>query len=153
MNAHHNSACNANTPAEDALLPVQAAEGDRLGQLQLTPEDLAALKRQGWIQKEWRGNTCIHKLRFRRNGKQVVRYLGDAETARQVADELAVLQAVSRTSRQLARLTKLARKTLRESKKSFMPHLDRVGYRYHGLDIRRRRIPKDGPPNNAPITN
>jgi hypothetical protein len=125
--------------AGNILLQNPVSESSRLRQLRLTPDDLTALKRQGSVQREWRGKLQIYKLRFRRGGKQVVRYLGDAEVARQVAAELAILQATRRASRELHQITKTARETLQESKKKLAPHLDRIGYRFHGFAIRRRR--------------
>jgi hypothetical protein len=123
----------------------EALQGSLLCRLRLTAEDLAALKRQGAVQVEQRGGKSIGKLRFRRGGKQVVRYIGGAEVARQVQEELIKWQAGCRKSRALLHLTKAARAALRESKVILAPHLAQIGYQFHGLAIRRRRKP----PGNA----
>ena len=44
--------------------------------LRLTAVDLQVLRWQGFVSAELRGNCRIFKLRFRRDGRQVVRYLG-----------------------------------------------------------------------------
>jgi hypothetical protein len=142
MNAPEFPALPQRDPVSAADLPasVPAITSSRLGQLRLTPEDLCALRRQGWIQREWRGNRQVYKLRFRRGGKQIVRYLGDAEIARQVGAELAVLQKAHRACRRLRRIAETARDMLRTSKKDLLPLLARNGYRFHGLAIRRRKL-------------
>jgi len=119
----------------------EASDIGLLGQLRLTAEDLAALRRQGAVQVERRGKKSIGKLRFRRGGKQVVRYIGGATAARQVQEELTKWQAAHRKSRELLRLAATARTALRGSKKALAPHLEQIGYRFHGLAIRRRREP------------
>jgi len=114
--------------AAGRMVESAALRGSRLEQLRLTDEDLAALKRQGTVQIEHRDNRSIAKVRFRRGGKQMVRYIGGAEAGRQVG------------------LAKITRAALRGSKKVLAPYLEQIGYRYHGWAIRRWREP---PPHSA----
>lgn len=127
--------------AADQLGASDVLEGSLLRRLRLTAEDLAVLRRQGAVQIEQRSRRNIGKLRFRRGGKQIVRYIGGAEAARQVQDELSQWQAAHRKSRELLHLAKAARAALRESKQALAPCLEPIGYRFHGLAIRRRREP------------
>jgi hypothetical protein len=136
---------------EKELRPPDAGGGDRK-RWNLAAEDWEALKRQGSIHRERRGNTWIYKLRFRRAGKQTVRYLGGAAAARKFAEVLAAWQAPRRTARRLKQLTQLARRRLRESKKTLTPQLERCGYHYHGLLIRRRRSSRGVPAGEAART-
>lgn len=130
----------------DAALPV-APQGpyrgpSRLAQLRLTAKDLAALKRQGTVLIERRGTKCVAKLRFRSGGRQVVRYLGGAEAAREVRVELATIQAAHRQARELARITRSARKAIRAWKTTLAPYLEKHGYSFYGFQIRRQRKPR-----------
>jgi hypothetical protein len=132
--------------AAGRMVESAALRGSRLEQLRLTDEDLAALKRQGTVQIEHRDNRSIAKVRFRRGGKQMVRYIGGAEAGRQVEEELRRWQAVHRKCRAMLGLAKITRAALRGSKKVLAPYLEQIGYRYHGWAIRRWREP---PPHSA----
>ncbi len=59
-----------------------------LSALRLEASDYELLRRQGFVAIESRGQRCYFKLRFRRDGRQVVRYIGDEIQANAVADEL-----------------------------------------------------------------
>lgn len=80
-----------------------------------------------------------YKLRFRRAGKQHVRYIGGSVRAQEVSLELSQLQAELRLIRRLARLLPLARQLLRDAKKSTAPLVAAAGWKYHGQAIRRPR--------------
>ncbi len=57
------------------------AEFPALADLGLDASDLSHLSSQGFVSPEQRGNQTYYKLRFRRAGKQVVRYIGTADRA------------------------------------------------------------------------
>jgi hypothetical protein len=84
-----------------------------LAALGLTAEDYRALAQQGFVSPERRAGGPYYKLRFRRDGRQVVTCLGkDHAAAQAVAKELRTLQAPARLGRHLRRLTIEARRTL-----------------------------------------
>lgn len=103
------------------------------------PDDFAELTRQGFVCGERRGNRTYYKLRFRRGGRQTVRYLGGTDCAAIVKQELAHLQADSRALRDLKARTKSANKTLRDTKRELEPVLQAHGFVFHGMAIRRPR--------------
>ena len=106
----------------------------------MTGDDLAALRRQGFVAAERRGNRIHFKLRFRRGRQQVVRYIGsDLDKAEAVQRELNHLQEDRKKELELARLTEKAKKMLRESKQVLAPLLAEEGFAFHGHQIRRRR--------------
>jgi hypothetical protein len=112
-----------------------------LAALRLTDNDLQELSHQGFVCREVRGNLAIFKLRFRRAHQQVVRYIA-AEHAAAIRAELARLQTDYRLQRELGRLTKSARRMLRESKKNLEPIVATEDLKFHGLALRRPRKPK-----------
>ena len=57
------------------------AEFPLLASLRISADDLRELARQGFVCEEKRGNREYYKLRFRSGGRQVVRYLGNANRA------------------------------------------------------------------------
>ena len=112
-----------------------------LAELGLTQVDLDALARQGFVapEKGCSGHRRF-KLRFRMDGKQVVRYIGtDPIRAARIERELEILQCEHRSDRQLQRQLRMARAALRESKRILAPVLQEMGYQYHGYAIRRPR--------------
>ena len=117
--------------------------------LRLTAGDLDALASQGFVCAEQRGGRTYYKLRFRQNGQQVVRYIGDAERAAVVKQELSTLQAASKAARDLKMQAKLANQMLRESKRILEPVLRANGFVFHGLAIRRPRQRKSETNTNA----
>jgi hypothetical protein len=121
-----------------AALP---ANSPLLARLRLTRDELAALRRQGFVARERRGErSAVFKLRFRLAGRQRVIYLGtDFEQARAVKRELAELQRGRRQSLELARLHRMVGKTVRASKTQLAPLFERDGYHFHGHAVRRRR--------------
>lgn len=117
----------------------QLTEFPALAALRLTADDLQKLAGQGCVCAEKRGERTYYKLRFRRCGKQVVRYIGGAERATIVKQELAMLQAESKIMRELKARMKIANKALRVAKRMMEPVLQAHGFVFHGLAIRRPR--------------
>jgi hypothetical protein len=137
---------NNSFPAEPAMntttTPPQPfadrlAEYPALAQLRLTAGDMDELSRQGFLSLEQRGNRTNHKLRFRRGGRQVVRYIGDAAEAAAVKQELDQLQSRRRIRRDLAALDRAARRLLRQTKTRLEPLVTAYGWKYHGRVVRR----------------
>jgi hypothetical protein len=91
------------------------------------------------VSREQRDGRTYFKLRFRRAGRQIVRYVGDAHRAGDVKNELSALQTEARLMRQLKTLTKTANQQLREVKKQLQPILEVHGWAFHGRTIRRPR--------------
>ncbi len=89
--------------------------------------------------EERRGDRRYFKLRFRRNGKQVVRYVGNADRAAAVESELSDLQYEATVMRELKARAKIARSMLREAKMLIEPTLEANGFTFHGLAIRQPR--------------
>ena len=111
-----------------------------LSALRLDEADWLRLTEQGFVSEHRRGDKRYHKLRFRRDCHQVVRYIGGSERADAVRAELARLQSGLHRQRDLAQLAKTAPKMLRAARRQFEPLLLERGYRFHGMAIRRRRI-------------
>ncbi len=108
--------------------------------LNLSPADLDALRRQGFVSQEARAGSSYYKLRFRRHGRQVVIGLGnDPELAEKIGRELAQLQADRRADRDDRRLIRAARRLLRRTKRELEPALRDAGFRYYGREIRKLR--------------
>jgi hypothetical protein len=108
----------------------------------LTPPDLAALARQGFVSEDrLPSGRSRFKLRFRTDDrKQRVLYIGvDAERAAAVRAELARRQGPTRRQRRLERLTREAVRVLRESKRVVEPLLAGTPWHFHGRAVRRRR--------------
>jgi hypothetical protein len=111
---------------------------DRLG---LGVEEVAALKEQGFVRGEVRGQgLVVYKLRFRLAGRQRVKFLGrDAAYAAWVTRELAILQQPRTRDRRLKQLTRDAGRKLRQSKELIAPLIEQAGFQFHGFAIRRPR--------------
>jgi hypothetical protein len=110
-----------------------------LRRLGLDETGLGALARQGFVSVDRRNERCYHKLRFRRHGCQVIRYIGAEAEADIVRKELAALQAERRVHRALALLEKEARRLRRESRRQLTPLVAAAGLKFHGRDLRRPR--------------
>lgn len=123
----------------------------RLGDLQLSSEDLAGLAKQGFVCFEQRANGYGYfKLRFRSAGRQKVRYLGsDPSLADQIKQELIELQAARHEQLKLAQLTTQARETLRQSKAALFDVVASHGRTFHGFAIRRTRVFSGRAQNNS----
>jgi hypothetical protein len=114
-----------------------------LAKLRLSPAEIAAIARQGFVSAEQRGpRTIVFKLRFRYDGKQRVRYLGTDQTI--AAHITAVLDRHQRQRQLDADLRALANRagqTLRQSKLALVEQVEGAGLRFHGQSVRRRRQP------------
>ena len=116
------------------------AEFPALAALRLTAGDLEALAVQGFVGEERRGNRTYYKLRFRRAGKQVVRYVGGADRAAIVKEELAHAPGRNKGhATTQSQESKIANKMIREAKQTMEPVLKANGFVFHGLAIRRPR--------------
>lgn len=122
-------------------LPNDASHTHGLARLSLTVAERTALARQGSVSAESRHrNGTVFKLRFRLDGRQIVRYLGtDPAAAAAVRRELDQLQNAVRTRAMSRRLVRSARKVLRDNKQALRPEAERAGFHFHGHAVRRRR--------------
>jgi hypothetical protein len=129
--------------SEPVAAPPEPYRGQALAQLRLTPGDFALLRRQGFVSCERRGARQVFKVRFRREGRQVVWRIGsDPAFAAEVRRELEALQVQRRRTREFRRLARLGRQALRDSKRVLAPVLAQDGFYFHGLAVRLRRRPK-----------
>lgn len=110
-----------------------------LAALRLDQLDMDALVCQGFVCREKRDERVYFKLRFRRAGRQIVRYIGDDRRAAAIQKEMRELQADVRIMRQLKAIATAANQRLRQAKKELEPILNANGFTFHGLAIRRRR--------------
>jgi hypothetical protein len=119
----------------------RVADFPALRALRLDDEDVDALARQGFLAVERRRERRYLKLRYRRGGRQQVRYVG-LEQAQAVQAELDVLQSDVRMRRRLAVLCRASAWRLRNAKNTLKPLFEQQGFRFHGDAIRKRRDPK-----------
>jgi hypothetical protein len=123
--------------------PTSAAqETPALAAIGLTDDELAALRRQGFVSHETRRSRACFKLRFRTqpDGRQSVRYIGtDPVVAHEVEQELAQLQRPRLIDRDLGKIAQQTGQAIKAAKANLMPHLEPAGYRFHGLAVRRKR--------------
>ena len=121
--------------------PVDHGLGDfpTLASLRVDTEDIASLAMQGSIAKERRGDRTYFKLRFRRHGRQQVRYIGDAARAQAVQTELDSLQRDLKLRRRIAMLPRSVTVALRSARKKLQPFAESRGYYFHGHALRKRR--------------
>jgi hypothetical protein len=141
---------NMDVRCADSSLAVPAANispasitGPLLGALGLTEAELAALPRQGFVSPEHRRGRLTYKLRFRFDGRQRVCFLGDDELrARAVANELQILQRDVRARRELRKVRRATRKLLKASKQQLHGILEKHGFHFRGLAVRRHRASK-----------
>ena len=110
-----------------------------LQSLDLEPEHWELLSRQGFVCSELRGRGRRYfKLRYRQQGRQVVRYLGiDPVRAARAAAELNQLQAVHHQLQACGRAWRAFRIKLRQAKWRMQPLLLQLGLVFHGNQIRR----------------
>ena len=121
----------------------QVEEVRLLARLALTPAELAAIRRQGFISRERHRGQVVYKLRFRMppEGKQRVRVLGrDPDVAEAMRQELAQIQRLRRLDLELGRLNRQVGRKLRNGRKTIVSQLAEAGYRFHGSAIRRKRV-------------
>ncbi|QDU92497.1 hypothetical protein [Lignipirellula cremea] len=109
--------------------------------LNLTDEQVEALRTQGFVSRERRGENRIYfKLRFRFQGRQLVRCLGaKAALVRRVEQALAKIQAQRKRRAQLTNAARRSRQTLRLTRLLLAPLLQAAGFQFHGLAVRKIR--------------
>lgn len=127
--------------SEPVLEADRLARFPALANLGLTEGDLGVLARQGCLAPERRQERTYYKLRFRRGGRQIVRYVGGTEKAARVAEDLKTLQTAYRCQRELDRIARAARQLQRDARAKLEPQLLERGFKFHGLVIRRSRRP------------
>jgi hypothetical protein len=130
---------NRRSDEQTARCTTSCEEAPRsLAVLALSQEELRALARQGFVAVEYRGHRGpFYKLRFRVDGRQAVKYLGqDVRFAARIRHELASLQARRRHVLELRRMSAEARKLLRETKRDLSGQFKEAGFTFHGLEIR-----------------
>ena len=110
-----------------------------LARLGLEVDDLAELARQGFVSSERRPQGTRYKLRFRRRGQQVVRFVREPAEAALLEQELAKLQSRHRLAREWKTLDRLARRELRDSQDRLASLIERHGFKFHGRALRRPR--------------
>jgi hypothetical protein len=125
------------------------AEFPALATLRLTAGEFEELADQGFVCEERRAHRTYYKLRFRCGGKQAVRYIGSADRAAIVNNELSILQTESKIMRDLKARVRIANKILREVKRTMEPALNANGFVFHGLAIRRPRRRQNGITTNS----
>src|SRR5262249_54797264 len=109
------------------------AHRDGLASLRLSAADIQALTRQGFVAVEYRQQRGpYHKLRWRADGRQHVRYLGkDPRRAEAIRMLLHELQEPRHLHRELAALSEEARGQLQEAKRLLAAPARAHGYHYH----------------------
>jgi hypothetical protein len=108
-------------------------------------DDIASLACQGFVSAEKRpSGRLTYKLRWRRDGRQRVCYLGsDPAVAARVQAAVAALQQPKQAERELNKLYVVARRALREVKATLTPPMAASGYGFHGYSARRKSSPVD----------
>jgi hypothetical protein len=137
----------ANQLSTPRISQVEIVPGP-LRTLNLTSDELDALRRQGVVSQELRGrNSSIYKLRFRFRRRQKGLYLGsDREWADVIRGALEEWQQGRRRKLELDRKTRAAGQLLRTTKQRLASPLQDAGFHFHGRAIRRQR----GPPPTKP---
>ena len=120
-----------------------ADDQNGLAGLRLSPGDLQALARQGFVATEPRqGRGPSYKLRWRRGGRQRVRYVGrDPVRVGQIRAALENLRHAHWVARRLAQLLAEAHRGIRNAKKLLQLRAEECGGHYHGFTLRRPRLP------------
>jgi len=96
---------------DEQTIPTPDPADSLLTEVELSPEAMAAMARQGFVRAEQRGRrSVVYKLRFRLGGRQVVRYLGtDRVRAQAVQAALDTWQVKRRMEVTVNQKTSLAR--------------------------------------------
>lgn len=93
-----------------------------LEKLKLTPEEREALKTQGFISLDLRGNRSYYKLRFRCAGRQRVKYIGpDEERANRIRKAIVQCRKEQGLRQEISLLNRAARALLRQLKETLAP--------------------------------
>jgi hypothetical protein len=126
-------------------LPQEATGASGLERLGLSAEQLAALAQQGFLSPEDRGGKRpTYRLRFRSNGRQIVKYVGtDPAVVETIRREVTALQQAQREARELRQLVEEAHAVLRQTKRELQPTLEAAGMRFHGYAVRRARVKRE----------
>lgn len=128
----------------DSSAPGRDTSESILARLALTPTELAAVKQQGFISREQRSpENIVFKLRFRLNGRQRVKYVGDAAAAEALRQELRKLQHPHVLLKNLRAVSRAARKICRQEKLRLVPLVEQLGLKFHGRAVRRPRRTSD----------
>lgn len=130
------------TASVDNTQQASVSELASLAQLNVSAEEMHSLKRQGFVAAERRGvqGTPYFKLRFRHEGRQIVRGIGtDRERAASVIRELEALQHARRHELEFERVVRAVMAVSRTARARIEPLIAPLGFRYHGFSIRRRR--------------
>lgn len=127
-----------------SALPVRnLSQWPHLAALRLDDGDYDLLRRQGFVATESRGQKSYFKLRFRRDGRQVVRYIGDHYQANAVAQELSQLQRGRQLQQELRKFQQDFDRLMREAKCAIAPFIEAEGFKFHGRAIRYSRKQKN----------
>ena len=111
-----------------------------LERLDLSPEQMQALRRQGFVSEESRHGRTIFKLRFRMARRQFVKHLGtDVLFAQAVREQLRAFQMERTSLRELNEVARKARAVIRDFNRRLQPYLEAAGMCFHGHAIRRKR--------------
>jgi hypothetical protein len=106
-------------------------------------DDLTAISARGFVSAEKRPSGLLtYKLRWRRNGRQCVRYLGsDPTIGARVKAAVAALRQPMQTARELNTDFAATRRALREVKAILSPLLAANGLAFHSYTVRRKATP------------
>lgn len=117
--------------------------GKALESLGLEEEAMEALQHQGFVAEEFRDRAGrrwgpYYKLRWRQDGRQRVRYLGnDTRRVHEIRVALQHWQQVTRLTREVEELFRQSRKALKSLKDALSPQVSAAGKRWHGYQTRR----------------
>jgi hypothetical protein len=110
--------------------------------LGLGDDDLAVLRRNGYVQQDRRraDGGGYGRLRFRKEGRLRTVYLGrEPGRLARVRRELRTLQATRTARREQRRAVRRRREVVRRAKARLAPVLEQFGFHFHGDLIRKLR--------------
>jgi len=131
------------------------AHAQPLVALGLSPAELFALRRQGFVAPERRRGKLTYKLRFRLAGQQRVVYLGaDEARVAEVRRAIALLQAAAHAEQArrqaVQHVAQQANAALRAHRARLAPLLAAAGCHWHGRRLRKTRCRTRASPATAP---
>jgi hypothetical protein len=131
------AACPQTSPPE-TVAPLALTE------LGLSPDELANLRRSGYVRCTPRGRHChVYELVYRHDSVQRRRYLGtDRKRAEAVRAALVAWQQTHTAQVDLKRATRDAKQIVRALKNRLAGPLAVAGYHFHGRNIRKSRALK-----------
>jgi hypothetical protein len=119
------------------------AVGPKLARLELNAEEIAALKKQGYIDSRRRGGRVYSRLRFRREETLHAIYIGcDAQRVVDIKAELEQLQSSHHQRHELKRAVRQGKTTLQAVKRRLRPTMCLLGVHFHGNTLRKSRARK-----------